>query len=212
MQAPAELPRHSRLRRAITSAAKMISAVCNPFVTPLALFILLTAASAPSPPVFWWRLFVAIFFTTLGPLVFLFWLYATERISDLDMSDRAERERVFGAFVMFYIAGTAALFAIRAPIMISASMAGYAASALVVQYITRSWKISTHALGITAPLVALVFLYGEEPLPFLLLIPLVGWSRVYLKAHTVLQVVAGTLLGAFSVWLFFTLFRVPMAL
>jgi len=32
-----------------------------------------------------------------------------------------------------------------------------------------------------------------------MLIPLVGWSRVWLRAHTVLQVVAGIALGAISV-------------
>ncbi len=62
--------------------------------------------------------------------------------------------------------------------------------------------------GITAPLVALTYLYGWDPLPFLILIPLVGWSRVYLKAHTIAQVCAGTLLGAVSVVLFFRIFRV----
>jgi membrane-associated phospholipid phosphatase len=74
--------------------------------------------------------------------------------------------------------------------------------------ITRYWKISTHALGITAPLVALLFLYGTQPLPFLVLIPIVCWARVYLKAHTVLQVVAGSALGATSVVVFFRLFHV----
>jgi membrane-associated phospholipid phosphatase len=92
--------------------------------------------------------------------------------------------------------------------MLVASMAGYKAAAFVVQSITRFWKISTHALGITAPLVALVVLYGQQPLPFAVLIPLVGWSRVYLKAHTTLQVIAGTLLGFISVYVFFRLFHV----
>jgi membrane-associated phospholipid phosphatase len=86
-------------------------------------------------------------------------------------------------------------------------MAGYTAAALVVQYITRYWKISTHALGVTAPLVGLVYLYGQQPLPFVVLIPIVGWSRVYLKAHTVLQVVAGVLLGLISVLVFYHIFR-----
>ncbi len=87
-------------------------------------------------------------------------------------------------------------------------MAGYAASSLVVQFITRYWKISTHALGITAPLVALTILYGAAPLPFLVLIPIVCWARVYLKAHTLLQVVAGAALGACSTVLFFAIFGV----
>ena len=89
-----------------------------------------------------------------------------------------------------------------------ASMAAYTVSTLIVQYITRYWKISTHALGITAPLVVLTLLYGNETLPFLVLIPMVGWARVYLKAHTVMQVIAGDLLGMGSTILFFHLFHV----
>jgi membrane-associated phospholipid phosphatase len=87
-------------------------------------------------------------------------------------------------------------------------MAALAASALVVQIITMYWKISTHALGITAPLVASLYLFGREPLPFFVLIPIVCWARVYLKAHTILQVIAGTALGALSTVIFFALFRI----
>jgi len=92
--------------------------------------------------------------------------------------------------------------------MLVATMAGYTACALIVQAITRFWKISTHAIGITAPLVALVVLYGWQPLPFTVLIPIVCWSRVYLKAHTIAQVVAGALLGGVTVLLFFHIFKV----
>jgi membrane-associated phospholipid phosphatase len=123
------------------------------------------------------------------------------------MSIRSERESVFSVFVISYFLGTIALALVRAPTMLVATMAGYTASALVVQFITRHWKISTHALGITAPLTALIYLYGWGPAPFLLLIPIVGWSRVYLHAHTLMQVVAGTALGFASVVLFFRLFR-----
>jgi membrane-associated phospholipid phosphatase len=52
-----------------------------------------------------------------------------------------------------------------------------------------------------------VYLSGLQPVPFLVLSPLVGWSRVWLRAHTVWQVVAGTALGAFSVLFFFRVFH-----
>lgn len=186
----------------------MVSTVCNPFVTPLVLFVLLCAATTQSVPTFWWRVLATAFFTSIAPMLFVFWLYAADRIADLDMSQREEREKVFSVFVVFYLLGTFALWATHAPAVLIASMAGYTAAAFGVQLITRYWKISTHALGITAPLVALTYLYGGEPLPFLVLIPLVGWSRVYLRAHTIAQVVAGTALGALSVVIFFQIFHV----
>jgi len=191
-----------------TDVARIVSTVCNPFLTSLALFVILAGARSNGADDFMVLLFNSAFFTSIAPMLFIFYLYATDRISDLDMSIRAERERVFIAFVVFYALGAVDLWLIHAPVIMTASMAGYAASALIVQWITRYWKISTHALGITAPLVALTVLFGARPVPFYLLIPLVGWSRVYLRAHTVLQVIAGTLLALANTLLFFRVFHV----
>jgi membrane-associated phospholipid phosphatase len=198
-------------RRVWRDLARILSTVFNPFLTALALFVILAEASANGNTVLFWQLlFVSTFFTSIGPMIYVFWLYASDRISDLDMSVRQEREMVFGAFVGFYGLGALSLWLIHAPRFMTAAMMGYFLSTIVVQYITRYWKISTHALGITAPLVALTLLYGRGPIPFLVLIPMVCWARVYLGAHTLLQVVAGAGLGIFSTMLFFYLFHVRM--
>jgi membrane-associated phospholipid phosphatase len=209
VQAPLSPPTALRVRKRVwTDVARIFSTVCNPFLTSLALFVILAGARSNGVADFWVLLFNSAFFTSIAPMLFIFYLYATDRISDLDMSIRTERERVFIAFVVFYALGAADLWIIHAPAIMTASMAAYAVSTLIVQWITRYWKISTHALGITAPLVALTVLFGQRPAPFFVLIPLVGWSRVYLRAHTVLQVVAGTLLAVASVLLFFRIFHV----
>jgi len=191
-----------------TDVARIFSTVCNPFLTSLLLFMILAGARSRTNTDFWVLLGNSAFFTSLGPMLYVFWLYATDRISDLDMSVREQREQVFVVFVIFFVLGTIDLWLIGAPSIITASMAGYAVSSLVVQWITRYWKISTHALGITAPLIALCVLYGPRPLPFLILIPIVCWSRVYLKAHTVLQVIAGVALATVSTLTVFRLFHV----
>jgi membrane-associated phospholipid phosphatase len=188
--------------------ARILSTIFNPFLTALALFVILADVSAKDTLEFWRLLFLSTFFTSLGPMLYVFWLYSTNRISDLDMSVRHEREVVFSSFVIFYLLGAAALWLAHAPALLIAAMLGYFASTLIVGYITRYWKISTHALGITAPLVALTMLYGRQPLPFLVLIPMVCWARVYLKAHTVAQVVAGACLATVTTMLFFSIFHV----
>ncbi len=195
-------------RRVWRDLAKILSTIFNPFLTALALFVILSHIRARTTEEFWWTLFLSTFFTSIGPMLFIFWLYASDRISDLDMSVRQEREKVFGVFVVFYLLGTVTLWFTHVPTLLIATMAGYTLATVVVQYITRYWKISTHALGITAPLVALSLLYGREPLPFLPLIPAVCWARVYLKAHSVAQVIAGAALAAGSVALLFWLFHV----
>ncbi len=198
-------------RKVWRDLAKILSTIFNPFLTALALFVILAHIAAGGTVDFWRLLFISTFFTSLGPMIYVFWLYGTDRISDLDMSVRHEREAVFGAFVVFYLLGTITLYFMHAPRIITAAMAGYTLSTIVVQYITRYWKISTHALGITAPLVALTILDGRQPLPFLVLIPMVGWARVYLKAHTLGQVIAGALLAAVSTIGFFRLFGIPFS-
>ena len=209
VQAPAQPPVPLRFRKRVwTDIARIFSTVCNPFLTSLALFVILAGARSNGTTDFWILLFNSAFFTSIAPMLFIFYLYATDKISDLDMSIRTERERVFIAFVVFYALGAVDLWLIHAPVIMTASMAAYAVSSLVVQWITRYWKISTHALGITAPLVALTVLFGQRPAPFYVLIPLVGWSRVYLRAHTLLQVVAGTLLALGTTLLFFRIFHV----
>jgi len=189
--------------------ARILSTIFNPFLCALALCVILAHALASSSTLsFWWLAFLTTFFTSIGPMLFIFWMYSTDRITDLDMSKREERERIFGAVVVFYIAGTIVLWLTHSPRLLIATLAGYSLATLVVQYITRYWKISTHALGITAPLVVLCLLYGDEPLPLLVLIPMVCWARVYLRAHSIMQVVAGAALATFSVGLFFKLFHV----
>jgi membrane-associated phospholipid phosphatase len=206
---PVPTPQPIRVRRRVwTDMARIFSTVCNPFLTFLALFVVLAGARAQSATDFWVLLFNSAFFTSIGPMLFIFAMYATDRISDLDMSIRSERQKVFSAFVIFFILGTLDLGLIHAPKIMTATMAALAASSLIVQIITMYWKISTHALGITAPLVASLYLFGREPLPFFILIPIVGWARVYLKAHTVLQVVAGSALGALSTVVFFAFFHI----
>ena len=198
-------------RRVWRDLARILSTIFNPFLTALALFVILADVSARDTLDFWRLLFLSTFFTSIGPMLYVFWLYASDRISDLDMSVRRERETVFSTFVIFYLAGAAVLWLAHAPRLLIAAMLGYFVSTLIVGYITRYWKISTHALGITAPLVALTLLYGRQPLPFLVLIPMVCWARVYLKAHTVMQVVAGAALATVTTFLFFYLFHIGYA-
>jgi membrane-associated phospholipid phosphatase len=197
-----------RERRVWRDLARILSTIFNPFLTALALFVIHAYANTPDTFAFWRLLFISTFFTSIGPMLYVFWLYASGRISDLEMSVRAEREVVFSTFVVFYLVGSGVLWMLHAPRVMVAAMLGYFVSTLIVGYITRFWKISTHALGITAPLIALSLLYGRPPLPFFVLIPMVCWARVYLKAHTVAQVVAGAALATITTVLFFSAFHV----
>jgi membrane-associated phospholipid phosphatase len=53
-------------------------------------------------------------------------------------------------------------------------------------------------LGAAGPFAALCFVYGLSALPFILILFMIGWSRIYLKCHNIYQVLAGSLLGFIS--------------
>jgi membrane-associated phospholipid phosphatase len=135
------------------------------------------------------------------------YLYLTGRISDFDMSERPERERVFAGFVVVYLVAAVGLSLVRAPVQLQAITWGYWGTALVTMAITRWWKISTHAFGITGPFAAMFVLFNFQPLPYVALVPLVCWARIYLRSHSLGQVLGGAALAVASTVVFFRLFH-----
>ncbi|MCQ2959209.1 MAG: phosphatase PAP2 family protein [Bacteroidales bacterium] len=81
----------------------------------------------------------------------------------------------------------------------------------IANLITYFWRISLHTIGMGGLLGLLASFYLEEPLfytfaieliPFFIILSgLVGTSRLYLKAHTPLQIYAGYAVGFFTIFL-----------
>jgi membrane-associated phospholipid phosphatase len=72
---------------------------------------------------------------------------------------------------------------------------GIVAGIVVLAAVSPFWKISGHAAAVSSAAAIFVLMLGPAWLPLLVLIPAVGWSRVILRAHTLAQVVAGSLFG-----------------
>jgi membrane-associated phospholipid phosphatase len=197
-----------REHRATAELARAISTIFNPFLTATALFIIVSHAFAHKSTLeFWVYSTVGVLCFTIAPLTFVLYLYLTGRISDFDMSERPERERVFAGFVVVYMISAVALSLVHAPVQLQAITWGYWGTALATMAITRWWKISTHAFGIAGPFAAMFLLFQLQPLPYVALVPLVCWARVYLRSHTIAQVLAGAGLAATFTAVFFRLFH-----
>jgi membrane-associated phospholipid phosphatase len=196
-----------REHRAVVEFARSLSTIFNPFICATALFVIVARAFSSSTLHFWELSFAGLFFFTLAPMLCVFYLYLSGRISDFDMSDRWERRRAFFAFVIVDTVAALVLTAVHAPIQLIAITWGYVGSALVTMLITRWWKISTHAFGVTGPFAVMFVLFGWQPLPYVAVVPLVWWARVYLRSHTILQVLAGAALAIVSTVVVFRLFH-----
>ncbi|MBV8365304.1 MAG: hypothetical protein JO194_02295 [Candidatus Eremiobacteraeota bacterium] len=196
-----------RGHRAAVEFAKALSTIFNPFICASALFIIVSHAFSTSTKEFWVLSAVSVTLFTVAPLLCLLLLYVTGRISDFDMSDRFEREKIFLVIVVIDLLTAIAFTVAKVPVQIVAIAWGYWATALVIMIITRYWKISTHAFGIAGPFAVMFVLFKLQPLPYVPLVPLVCWARVYLRAHTLAQVVAGALVAVASTLVFFRLFH-----
>jgi hypothetical protein len=196
-----------REHRAAIEFARALSTIFNPFLSATALFIIVSHAFSTSRLEFWKLSAAGLFFFTIAPLACVLYLYVTGRISDFDMSERPERQRVFAAFVVIYLCAAISLSAVHAPVQLVAITWGYWGTALLTMVITRWWKISTHAFGITGPFAAMFLLFNLQPLPYVALVPLVCWARVHLRSHTIAQVLGGAALAVTFTAIFFKLFR-----
>ncbi len=77
----------------------------------------------------------------------------------------------------------------------------YVCNTVVTIAITMKWKISIHLYGLTGPLTFLVVVYDSYYWLWFLLVPIVAWARLRLRAHSLSQVIVGGVLGVLSTYI-----------
>jgi len=122
-------------------------------------------------------------------------------IADIDAKIKEERTFPFTLSVVFYILGLLILIYYRINIISIAFWFCYISNTLLVVIINKSWKISAHMMGVSGPFAALVYVFGLTALPFLVLLILIGWSRIKLECHNLSQVLAGAFLAFISTYI-----------
>ncbi|MGZ7107939.1 MAG: PAP2 family protein [Methanobacterium sp.] len=142
---------------------------------------------------------VCSIFAAVMPILLVFWWLrgknGEEVEIDMDIPKRTDRNYPLLLVILSYAIGVIILYLINAPSITTILMFCYFSNTLIVFFINLYWKISIHSLGAAGPAAALIYVFGAPGILYMLIIPLVMWSRVYLKEHTVSQVVMGALLG-----------------
>ncbi|QUW00716.1 hypothetical protein J8C02_04255 [Chloracidobacterium sp. MS 40/45] len=176
--------------------SRILSDVFNPLVNAVVAFLVIIAtdpndhgASKTLAAI------VAVLFAAALPLSALLVMKQRGLITNVNIDRREQRTRPFILGILCYAVGFFFLKLFHAPRLAQGLMFCYAVNTAVILAITRYWKISVHATGISGPLMALYYQLGSVVLPYFSLIPLVCASRVVMRKHTVGQVVAGTALG-----------------
>lgn len=190
----------------MTVFAIVVSFLLNPLVVSVpGLFLLIYRTSQDAFLALKWTLFSLLFVS----LVALFVVYGVMKgfFPDLDVSRREKRPLLFsfviGVSVLYFF--STLLF--NGPRVLLLAMGDVILGVFLMALVNLRVKASGHVAVVSAFALALSILYGKSFLFLFLLIPLVAWSRVVLKKHTVNEVVVGGALGGFVVLLTFIMVK-----
>jgi hypothetical protein len=175
------------LARAVTNAL-------NPFIIFTALFALVAFAEADVSLA---MLYLALeLLAAMAVAGYVLFMRRRSRVGDFWISSRAERLMPALFLLAAFVALLLVLALFDAPHDLSLLTLSMGLASATVALITLFWKASAHCTVAGHAAAAGILLLGPAGLIFVLALPLVVWSRVTLKAHTLPQALAGAAVGA----------------
>jgi len=174
--------------------ARALTNILNPFVIFTALFALVAFAEAGA---YRGVLYLAVEFTAAAAVAgYVLFMRRRSRVGNFWISTRAERLTPALFLLAAFVALLTALVLLDAPQNLSLLTLSMGLASAAVAGITLLWKASAHCSVAGHAVAAGLLILGPLGLVFLLVLPLVLWSRVTLKAHTLSQTLTGAAVGA----------------
>lgn len=181
----------------------MLRFLSNVLSAPVVAAAVTVIFSLYSPDIFMSMFLGFLFLVAIPVLPFLYLL--EKKIIDFDASDRKKRTAILLAAIASYAVASLVFYQMGYNSMFLISTAYVFVSSAVVA-VNSFWKISIHAAGVAGPVTALVYVFGPQLLPLYTLAIVVGYVRLRLGMHTVLQVIAGVMLAILATFLTYFFF------
>lgn len=178
----------------MTTTAVRISTVTSPTLL-LAVLYPVVGALAAGPGGIAWSL-LGMVFTVVIPAAIVDVGVRQGRYTDHHLSRREQRAVPLGLAAASVLVGLAVLALAGAPRAIVALQVAVLVTVLVATTVTLWWKVSFHVAVVAAAACVLTLLGGGWWALSWLAVPVVGWARLRLTAHTLAQVIVGGILGA----------------
>ena len=179
--------------------AETISTITQPPIITIPLFLIICMVLSFENGTFSLSKFltlelISLVFTSLLPMAIIL-LWAKRINTDRDISNREDRFVPLVVGIVSYFIGVLVSLMLNADNFLTLLLLCYAVNTGVVLLITFRWKISVHTTGISGPIAALILLLGPIGAAFGVIYPIVIWSRVLLKKHTLAQAICGGVQG-----------------
>lgn len=175
--------------------ARIISDVMNPVFVGIFAMGLLAFRNIDDPRTAWFWMSVMVLIASLPPLSYVLYLVKIGYLADIHMPDRDKRVKPVSFIFLWVLVSIFILNAFQAPPIILMLLGAVVAQVLLLWLITLVWKISFHSATITTAAIIALLVNSSSAWMMLLLVPIVGWARVHLNRHTLMQVIAGALAG-----------------
>ena len=186
--------------------ASLTSNILNPFLVSLILILLLSLKSASSAldAVKWSLISIAV--SILPVFSIIIYLVRKQKLESPFINVRKQRTKIYLLAGVCAGVGCILLPYLGAPKELMATFVAGLSAVVVFMCVNLLWKISLHTALVTASVTVLIILYGSMASVAVVLVPLIAWSRIELKHHSLAQVAAGALLAALIVVVVFYLF------
>ena len=198
--------------------AETISTITQPPIITIPLFLIICMVLSFENGTFSLSKFltlelISLVFTSLLPMAIIL-LWAKRINTDRDISNREDRFVPLVIGIVSYFIGVLVSLILNADNFLTLLLLCYAVNTGVVLLITFRWKISVHTTGISGPIAALILLLGPIGAVFGVIYPIVIWSRVLLKKHTLAQAICGGVQGfiltVVEMYLYMIVFAMPI--
>ena len=198
--------------------AKIVSTITQPPIICIPLFLIISYVISLENGVLNMNKFItceliSFIFTSILPMAIIL-LWAKIINTDNDISNRQDRYVPLIVGIISYFIGVLVSLLLNADNFLTLLLLCYSVNTGVVLLITIKWKISVHTTGISGPIAALILLLGPLGAAIAFIYPIVIWSRVLLKKHTLAQAIFGGVQGFFltvlEMYLFMNLLNKPV--
>jgi len=177
-----------------TALAKKISLILAPLVVVIpATFVVSYFGTRNIVLSLEWMLVSLVFILLLmAPLVIF---VKKGHFSDLDVSVQKQRPWLFLIEFIFTLAYFSVMYFFHAPKELFLGIITIFVLLIVFGIVNKFIKASGHLGMLSAIVMLFVFMGGWVYLPGFVLIPILAWSRIRLKKHSLQEVLAGVVIG-----------------
>ena len=175
--------------------ANVISWVISPIVVAPAVYIAIVVLGYGCDVKSMSYLTVLFVSSTIAPILLISGLKKIGKISDYNITFREQRFLPLLVLIAVNALGYEFMKQLNPPRLLTGILLFNAVNTVFILLVTLQWKISIHLFTFSSSVALLFMQFGVVSLWLLLLVPVLMWSRIELKAHNFMQTLVGALVG-----------------